>query len=114
MITVTLQLFSNTNTGWVPFGPTANGTDHSVIQAFSHWTYRFTNHELMVVDCQGVYNAKENSFYLTDPAIHCTSSLLRFGGSNLGKDGVARFLDTHKCSSCCTALGLSEVLEADT
>jgi len=99
----------NTNSGWVPYGPTVRGTDHTVVQAFTHWTYVVTSGELLVVDCQGVFSQQDNSFYLTDPAVHCATSLLRFGGTNLGREGIARFLHTHKCTSCCEALGLDKI-----
>lgn len=79
---------------------------HDVIQTFSHWTYHRTGGELMIVDCQGVYNAGDSSFVLTDPAVHC-QDILRFGGTNLGKEGFKRFFKSHKCNAYCAELGLS-------
>jgi hypothetical protein len=77
-----------------------------VVQAFSHWTHHVTGGALMVVDCQGVYCAATRTFKLTDPAIHATA-LTRFGGTNMGDLGFARFYKTHVCNQYCRALGLT-------
>ena len=62
--------------------PTSEGTNHDVIQAFSHWTHHITEGTMIVVDCQGVYTKATNSFMLTDPALHC-KDVTRFGGTNV-------------------------------
>jgi hypothetical protein len=59
----------------------------------------------MVVDCQGVYCPATRSFKLTDPAIHATT-LTRFGGTNMGRVGFARFYKTHVCNNHCRGVGL--------
>ncbi|CAF0748197.1 unnamed protein product [Adineta ricciae] len=77
----------------------------AALQAFSHWTYQYTNGRLMVVDLQGVQN--EGVYHLTDPAVHC-DSLLRFQHTrtNLGNKGMCEFFRTHVCNQICTQLDL--------
>ena len=97
----------NANNGFCQPFPTECGTDHTAVQAFSHWTHHFSDGYLMVVDCQGAYKKGTNTFELTDPAIHSTASL-RFGGNNLAQRGFNRFFQTHRCNDTCRALGLPE------
>ncbi|CAG8491344.1 5442_t:CDS:2 [Racocetra persica] len=48
----------------------------------------------------------EAFFLLTDPAIHCIDPL-RFGKTNLGRNGINRcFLDSHGCNDVCRQLRL--------
>mmetsp|Transcript_14459 Transcript_14459/g.23955 ORF Transcript_14459/g.23955 Transcript_14459/m.23955 type:complete len:628 (+) Transcript_14459:843-2726(+) len=74
----------NGNHGLCVPNPTPYGTDHSVVQAFSHWTYEASKGAVLVVDCQGAYHANEEGegeggmFLLTDPAIHCVD-VMKFG-----------------------------------
>ncbi|KAG5502797.1 hypothetical protein JKF63_04565 [Porcisia hertigi] len=68
-------------------------------QAFSHFTYHASEHELMVVDIQGVDD------YYTDPQI-LSSDGEGYGRGNLGKEGIRRFLESHKCNEVCRAVGL--------
>ena len=101
----------NNNHGLVVPSPTPeHNTNHEIVQAFSHWTYVISGKRLMVVDCQGVFDATANEFTLTDPAIHCTDDATMFGGTNLGKDGVLRFFETHKCNEYCRALKITSVV----
>jgi hypothetical protein len=95
----------NNNSGICAPFPTAHGTMHEVVQAFSHWTYEATSKRLMVVDCQGCFNVGTNKFLLTDPAIHCTA-LTRFGGTNMGGTGFKNFFKTHRCNAICRGIGL--------
>ncbi|KAF0529171.1 kinase-like protein [Gigaspora margarita] len=81
---------------------------HSILEAFAHFTYQYTDGYLVVYDLQGV--DLENEFLLTDPAIHCTD-LLRFGITNLGIKGIQLcFLANHKCNNICEKLMLNEVI----
>lgn len=99
----------NNNSGMcLPCPSLSTGTDHSAVQAFSHWTHSISGGRLMVVDCQGAFNIRSKRFTLTDPAIHCTS-LLKYGGTNIGKKGFARFFKTHSCNSICRAIGIDIV-----
>ena len=89
----------NNNWGWV------DEKDYSAsVQAFSHWAYEITNRHLIVVDLQGKKSA--STFLLTDPVIH-SKDLIRFGRTNLGPTGVAKFFKTHICSHVCKAMGLN-------
>ncbi|KAJ1432517.1 kinase-like domain-containing protein [Ochromonadaceae sp. CCMP2298] len=87
------------------------GTDHSAVQCFSHWTHHITGGRMMVVDCQGSWTGAGRAggagFLLTDPAVHCTELLL-FGSTNMGHGGFDRFFRTHRCNQHCAALGLHE------
>jgi len=73
--------------------------DRNTPQAFSHFTYEASQHEMVVVDIQGV-----GDLY-TDPQIH-TKSGEDFGLGNLGPTGINRFLETHKCNAVCRFLKL--------
>ncbi|KAG3173403.1 hypothetical protein PI126_g879 [Phytophthora idaei] len=71
-------------------------------QAFSHFTYEVSNHELLAVDIQGV-----GDLY-TDPQIH-TLNGHDFGKGNLGVLGFQKFLSSHRCNSICRYLKLPAV-----
>ena len=82
------------------------------IHAFTHFTYVFTNKQVMVCDLQGVYNydMKPPTFELTDPAIHYKSKSGKknvFGRTDAGEDGMQLFFKTHKCTSVCKLMQLS-------
>ena len=96
----------NSNVGYVEEIPSMKGkVDHSAVQAFSHWTYERSGHEMLVNDCQGAYDAAKKEFILTDPAIQC-KNVLRFDKTNMSEKGFERFFQTHKCNDCCKKLGL--------
>ncbi|OQS06513.1 hypothetical protein THRCLA_01448 [Thraustotheca clavata] len=75
-------------------------------QAFSHFTYEVSNHELLAVDIQGV-----GDMY-TDPQIH-TLNGHDFGKGNLGALGFQKFLKSHQCNSICKYLKLPAVNPKD-
>jgi len=95
----------NNNAGYCAPVPSEFGTEHRAVQAFSHWTYHVSNHQLIVVDCQGCFDAARNAFVLTDPAVHSTD-LGAYGGTNMGTMGIERFFSTHRCNDVCRALDL--------
>ncbi|CAG8635776.1 uncharacterized protein OCT59_003702 [Rhizophagus irregularis] len=78
---------------------------HHTLEAFAHFTYKYTNGYLVVCDLQGI--ELDGEFLLTDPAIHCVDTL-RFGRTNFGKEGIKQcFLANHKCNEICEKLRLS-------
>jgi len=67
-------------------------------QSFSHFTYEYTKHKLMVVDVQG---AKVGDQYLlTDPVIH-SIQIEKFSPTNLGNKGMNQFMKNHCCNKFC-------------
>jgi hypothetical protein len=80
--------------------------DEDVPQAFSHWTFTYTQGNYLVCDLQGVLGT---SFHLTDPAIHSwTSRSTHFGDTDRGREGMKAFFRTHVCNPLCKALRLKE------
>jgi hypothetical protein len=96
----------NNNSGYCATNPTTEGTNHDAIQAFSHWSFCISKERLMIVDCQGGYNVKTNSFLLTDPAVHFVD-VSHFGGTNMGKAGMKKFFESHHCNHYCNTLKLT-------
>ncbi len=89
----------NSNFGFVNHGEFA-----STLNAFSHWTYEYTQRYLMVVDLQGIQHGCNDQYVLTDPSIHCREP--RFGSTNLGEVGMESFFEGHKCNKVCSLMGL--------
>ena len=82
------------------------------LEAFTHFTYRFTNRRVMVCDLQGVFNTDmiPPTIEMTDPAIHYASSRGRrcvYGRTDKGRSGMNAFFKTHKCTPVCKMLHLS-------
>lgn len=80
------------------------------VQAFSHWVYESTEHELIVCDLQGILDmeGRRPVFRLTDPAICSRSRGYRsyYGKTDLGMKGIRNFCMRHCCNHVCIALNL--------
>ncbi|TRY81917.1 hypothetical protein DNTS_013382 [Danionella cerebrum] len=76
------------------------GLEETVL-AFSHWTYEYTNRELLVLDMQ------DPSLIRIDDS--SSSGEMAFGPANLGDDAIQSFVQKHTCNSCCKKLRLSDL-----
>mmetsp|Transcript_10189 Transcript_10189/g.13981 ORF Transcript_10189/g.13981 Transcript_10189/m.13981 type:complete len:456 (-) Transcript_10189:41-1408(-) len=83
----------NNNFGYV------SEDDRNTPQAFSHFTFEYSRHTLLICDIQGVGDC------YTDPQMH-TLDGNGFGKGNLGVRGFAQFLATHRCNAICKYLRL--------
>lgn len=88
-------------------------TPSDYLQAFSHFTYLFTNRKVLVCDLQGVYNTDmvPPTFELSDPAVHYRSNTgkrMVFGRTDRGQKGIQLFFNSHKCTRICKIMELSK------
>jgi len=94
-----------------------------MVQVFGHYTWHWSKGRLMVVDIQGwrredATGARDIVF--TDPQIHThyfaggmfrdTDPMYRrFSLGNLGKTGMKRFFQAHRCSKYCAGMGMKPI-----
>ncbi|CAD8078507.1 unnamed protein product [Paramecium sonneborni] len=74
------------------------------LTAFSHFTYHYTNCQIIITDLQGIYNI------LSDPAIHSLDERLK-DDANIKNEGCCQFfLYQHpECQNICKQLGLISI-----
>ena len=77
-----------------------------LFQAFSHFSYQYTNGFLMITNLSGV-----GEFTRSDQ-IHCRNPNL-FGEKNEGYFGMIKFFTQHRCNKYCNALKLINVMEGN-
>ncbi|CAI8024663.1 Eukaryotic elongation factor 2 kinase [Geodia barretti] len=85
----------NSNSGFV------SDVNRLTPHAFSHFTFERSQHQLIIVDIQGV-----GDLY-TDPQMH-TVDQRDYGEANLGTKGMALFFSSHICNPICLAMGLTQ------
>lgn len=100
----------NNNFGWVAdFSEekdkkSAYHSFNKVAQAFSHFTFQNSNGNILVADLQGVLNK------LTDPVVLTKNLIDKLNDDekdgNLGKFGMVKFFESHKCNHICKAIEL--------
>ena len=73
---------------------------YNTANAFSHWTWKYSNRTVMATDLQGV------GATFTDCVI--TSLKQKFGFDDLGKDAIDAFFDSHECNDVCRIVGVAD------
>lgn len=71
------------------------------MQAFSHFTYKYTNGELVACDFQGIYDQRTSKYVFTDSSIHSIYKL--YGLFDQGEYGITEFFKLHKCNEICNS-----------
>lgn len=69
------------------------------MQALSHFSYDYSDGQLLLCDLQGTIRSGGKGAVLTDPVIlSCSHS---YGKTDLGPKGISTFFARHTCSSFC-------------
>ncbi|CAD8168812.1 unnamed protein product [Paramecium pentaurelia] len=98
------ESYIDINEPWKKYTNNADYRDEEInLTAFSHFTYQYTNFQMIITDLQGKINI------LSDPAIH-TQDLM--DSTNQQDDGCRKFfLNQHpECSNICKKLGLGQTI----
>ena len=75
-------------------------------QCFSHFSFVASDHEKLVCDLQGTWNATDG-YLLTDPVVHNISLEKHANGAtDKGLSGIEKFFDSHTCGPLCRKLRL--------
>lgn len=98
----------NSNTGY-------SANQGSLMDFFSHWTYKHSGKKFLVCDLQGYrgvpggpkYKDESHYYLLTDPAVLSYDG--RYGDTDLGSEGICNFFGQHKCNALCKKHGLDKV-----
>lgn len=99
----------NSNSGW-------SRHDISLPNFFSHWSWFESGGAHLVCDLQGhrgrpggaPYGDNFDYYLFTDPVVLTNGPPLKFGCSDLGKKGILRWFELHKCNKLCTTFGLDK------
>ena len=81
----------NSNSGWVYH-------KSSIIQAFCHWTYHYSNGAILFCDAQGIKTNHE--YILTDPCLLSQVSG-HYGSSDCGREYMINWFNKHDCNKYC-------------
>jgi len=94
----------NSNGGYI-----AKAFADELPQAFTHFTFEITNHQLMVADLQGWVKKTPDGqlhYEITDPAVLTKDRKDLPSDVNVGRRGMLAFLRAHVCSDFCRKLKL--------
>ena len=82
---------------------TCAGFGHLSIQAFSHWTYHYTEGKYLFCDCQGMFDKEKKEYILTDPVIVSDTEIwsTSYGPCDGGADMMVTWFKNHKCNRYC-------------
>jgi hypothetical protein len=72
----------------------------NIANAFSHWTWKYSNRTVIALDIQGV-----NRIF-TDCVI--VSALQKFGYDDMGQESIDKFFDNHECNEICRSMDLDK------
>jgi hypothetical protein len=96
--------------------------DEDYLLAFSHFTYVRSGGRFMVVDLQGALQTDAEgkiTYMLTDPAIHhrrqrrSSTPKRQYGRTDLGRQGMRAFFETHTCNCICKLFGFREKTDGE-
>jgi len=81
-------------------------TPSEVAQAFSHFSFFNSERKMLLCDLQGEYDKRENMFCFTDPVVHYydrhnPGKRSLYGRTDLGRKGIEKFFDNHRCNRLC-------------
>lgn len=83
---------------------------NEIAEAFMHFSYIFTNKNLIVFDLRSIvtYQKGINNVLLTEPVIFSIDQK-RYGASNCGENGIKSYMGKHACNSICKMVKLYRI-----